>query len=88
MTETLEKLWDEYFAGICATIDTAQEKALLKKIVETHHMTNEQLTKDQMNALEKHMETVYELQGNMVKKAFFKGCEFALSFAVDVGFLK
>lgn len=48
MKELLENLWDEYFWGKCAVIDTDEEKRL-------------------------------------VKKAFFKGCEFAILFLLEAG---
>ena len=80
MTETLEKLWNEYFAEECALINTAEERVLVKKAVELRKTANELLTKEQSEAMEKHMEVLYEIQDFSVKKAFFKGCEFAISF--------
>lgn len=88
MTETLEKLWNEYFAESCTGIETEEEKALIKRVIETHQAVNMLLTKEQNDEMEKHMEVVYEMQGCFVKKAFFKGCEFALSFALEAGLLK
>ena len=80
MKETLEKLWNEYFAEECAIIDTAKERALAKKAVEIHKTANELLTEEQRVVVEKHIETLCEIQEAFVKKAFFKGGEFVASF--------
>lgn len=83
MKETLEKLWNEYFAEECALINTTEEKVLIKKAVALRKTANKLLTEDQSEAMEKYMEALYEIQGFSVKKAFFKGCEFAISFLVE-----
>ncbi len=88
MAGMIEKLWNEYFAESCSGIETAEEKAMIKRAIETLEAVNMLLTKEQNDALEKHMEVVYEMQGGFIKKAFFKGCEFALSFALETGALK
>ena len=88
MTETIEKLWNEYFAESCSGIETAEEKVLIKRVIETHKALHVLLTKEQNDTMETHMEAVYEMQGSFVKKAFMKGCEFALSFALEAGVLK
>lgn len=80
MKETLEKLWDEYFAEICSGIDTEAERALIKKVSEMNKKTKELLTSEQSDVMEAYIEAVYQMQGSFVKKAFFKGCEFAMSF--------
>ena len=50
MKETLEKLWDEYFACECAVINTEKEKALIKKAVGAQKAIDELLTKEQSEA--------------------------------------
>lgn len=76
----LSKLWEEYFAEECARIDTKEEKALMRTVTETQNAANELLTKEGKDAVQAHIEALYELHSRFVKKAFFKGCEFAVSF--------
>ncbi len=83
MQEILENLWSEYFAEKCAVIDTDEERVLIRKIDELHEKTKKTLTQEQNSALEKYIEALYENQGMFVKKAFFKGCEFAVSFLFE-----
>ena len=85
MNTTFEKLWNEYFAEECAKINTEEEKVLLKKTAELHEKANELLTKEQIPMIEKYIETLYELQSFFGKKAFFKGCEFTISFFLETG---
>ncbi|MBQ9802182.1 MAG: hypothetical protein IJW51_03835 [Clostridia bacterium] len=85
MKETLEKLWNEYFAEICALIHTKEEKELVKKAGEIHKTVDKLLTKEQSEAVEKYVEVLYEIQGFFVKKAFFNGCKFATSFLFEIG---
>ena len=87
MRETLEKLWDEYFAEECAVLRTEEERALVKKAAELQKTADASLTKEQSEVVQKHMEALYEMQGFFVKKAFFKGCEFATSFLLEVKIL-
>ena len=85
MDEILEKLWNEYFAGECATIETEKERELAKKVAEKHKTANALLTKEQGCAIEEYVDALYETQSSFVKKAFFKGCEFAASFFLETG---
>ena len=85
MKKLLEKLWVEYFAEECACIDTEEERRLIKKVAEMQNTINELLTKEQNEHIQNHTEALYEMQGLFVKKAFFKGCEFALSFFLEIG---
>ncbi len=80
MRETLDKLWNEYFAEDCMVIDTEEERALLKRIIEMQKSVNELLASEERCAIEKYIGVLYEMQSLSVKKVFFKGCEFALSF--------
>ncbi len=80
MQEILEKLWNEYFAEECAVMDTEEERVLIRRATEKQKTANELLTKEQSDVFEKYIEAVYEMQGFYSKKAFFKGCEFAISF--------
>lgn len=83
MKKTLEKLWNEYLFEECSVIDTEEEKALLKKAAELHHKANELLTSEQIAAVEKHIEALYKMQDFFAKKAFFKGCQLAVSFIFE-----
>ncbi len=85
MKETLEKLWNEYFAEECLMIDTDDERALVEKAAEMHEKANELLTKEQIDAIEKYIETLYDIQDFFGKKAFFRGCEFTTAFLFEVG---
>ena len=85
MKETLEKLWNEYFADECAVMNTEQERSLIKKAVQAQKTAYELLTKEQSEATQKYIEILYEMQGFFGKKAFFLGCEFATSFFLEAG---
>lgn len=83
MKNTLENLWNEYLIDKCAVIDTDEERNLTKKVVELHEKVNYLSDKDQKLAIEKYTDTLQELNALFVKKAFFKGCEFAVSFLLE-----
>lgn len=83
MKKTLEKLWREHFAEECATIDSEEERRLLKRAAETQKKASELLTKEQSDMIEKYIEILYEIQSSFGKKAFFKGCEFTTSFLFE-----
>ena len=85
MKDTLEKLWNKCFFEECATIDSNEERTLLKKASEIHEAANSLLTQMQREAVEKYVDALYEIQGFIVKKAFFKGCELAASFLLETG---
>ncbi len=85
MKETLEKLWDEYLSDECAVIDTDEERKLTKKTLELHEKVNGLLNKEQEEAVEKYVDVLCDMEALFVKKAFFKGCEFAVSFLLETG---
>ena len=85
MKETLETLWNDYFSEECSVLETEEEKALLKKALELHEKANKLLTKDQIEAVEKYVETIYDTQFAFGKKAFLRGCQFATSFLLEAG---
>ena len=84
MNEKLEKLWNEYLAEKCAEIDTEEERLLAKKAAKAHQIANDLLTDSQIDALEKYVDTLCDIQDAFVKKAFFKGCEFAITFLFEL----
>jgi hypothetical protein len=88
MKETLENLWYEYILDGCAKIDTDEEMDLTKKIVHLHARANALLNEDQQIAVKEYVDAVHDLEALFAKKAFFKGCEFAISFILESGDLK
>ena len=85
MRETLEKLWNEYLLDECAESDTDKERKLARKVAELHEEASALLTKEQEEAVEKYVSSLYESESLFTKKAFFKGCEFAVSFLLETG---
>ncbi len=69
----------------CSTIDTEEERELAKRAVKRHKAVSDLLTNEQNEAMDKYIEALCEMQGSFVKKAFFKGCEFATSFLYSIG---
>ena len=83
MKKTLGKLWDEYFSDECAAIDTDEERELAQKTLILHKEVIELLDEKQASAMEKYVDAVCDLDSLFVRKAFFKGCEFAVSFLLE-----
>ncbi len=79
----LEKLWNEYLSDECAAIDTEEERALIKVVAELHESANALLNKDQSEAVEECIDALCDIESLFAKKAFFKGCEFGVSFLLD-----
>lgn len=87
MKETLERLWNEYLLEKCSAINTDEERILTKKAGELHERADALLNKEQKDAVEKYIDALFDIETLFVKKAFFKGCEFAVSFILDGGSL-
>ena len=85
MKNAMNKLWDEYFNEECAVIDTDEERAILRTVIESEEAACASLTQEQRERVEEYAEAIYKGEGAHVKKAFFKGCEFAASFLVSLG---
>lgn len=85
MKETLEKLWNEYLLDECAAIDTDKERNLTKKTAQLHEKANALLDVQQKDAVQKYVDTLFDANALFVKKAFIKGCEFAVSFLLEAG---
>ena len=83
MKETLEKLWNDYLLNECAVMDTEEERMLTKQAVELHEKANALLTKEQQDATEKYVDVLCDIEAIFVKKAFLKGCQFAISFLLE-----
>ena len=88
MKETLEKLWNEYLLDECAVIDSDEERNLTQKTAELHEKANALLNREQKDAVEKYVDVLCDIEALFVKKAFLKGCEFAVSFLLEAGNLK
>ena len=85
MKETLERLWNEYLSDKCAVIDTDAERKLTKKTLELHQKATALLNREQEEAVEKYVDALCDLETLFAKKAFFQGCEFAISFLWEAG---
>lgn len=88
MKQTLEKLWNDYLLDECAVIDTDEERTLTKKAAELHENVNAFLNKEQQDTVEKYVDVLCDLEALFVKKAFCKGCEFAVSFLLEARNMK
>ena len=86
MKEILNNLWNEYFSEECISVNTNEEKELIKKLADIREKTNAKLNEEQKNAVEKCIEAVYDVESAYRKKSFFKGCEFAVSFLFELGY--
>ena len=85
MKNTLEKLWYEYLSDECAVIDTDDERALTKKAAQIHEKLDAQLDKAQKNTVEELIDSLCDVNALFTKKAFSKGCEFAICFLLESG---
>ena len=83
MKITLEKLWNEYLLEQCSAMDTDEERELTKKAVELHEQVTDFLTAEQEHAVEAYVDALCEINSLFAKKAFLKGCEFAVSFLLE-----
>ena len=84
MKTAMEKLWNDYFSEECGAIHTQEEKALIKKVDFMRQTATESLTHEQSEVMDKYVETLYEMQSIFLKKAFFYGCEFTMSFLLEI----
>ena len=60
----------------------------MKKTVELHEKANASLDKDQKEAVEKYVDALFDIDSLFMKKAFLKGCKFAVSFLLEAGNFK
>ena len=85
MKETLERLWKEYLSDQCAVVDTEEEQILAKKAAQLHEKATAFLKEEQKEAVEQYVDALYDMEAVLVKKAFFAGCEFGVSFLLETG---
>ncbi|MBQ8381111.1 MAG: hypothetical protein IJY18_04380 [Clostridia bacterium] len=83
MKKRLEKLWREYLAEDCSSVETEEERSLLRKTSELHRIATDLLTKEQSEAIEKYVDSLCDVQSFFLKKAFLKGCEFTSTFLCE-----
>ena len=88
MKQTLDKLWNEYLLEKSAVIDTDEERTLTRALAELHEKANDTLDEDQRTAVEKYVDALCDIDALFAKKAFCKGCEFAVSFLTEARNLK
>ena len=88
MKETLEKLWNDYLLNECAAMNTEEERALTRKAVTLRKKATASLSAEQKEAVDAYVNVLYCMESLFVKKAFFAGCEFSVSFLLEAGNLK
>ncbi|MBP3437332.1 MAG: hypothetical protein J6K61_05450 [Clostridia bacterium] len=85
MKETLEKIWNEYLLDKCGVMDTEEERSLTRRLAELHEKAKALLNEAQEEAVEQFVDALHDNEALFAKKAFFKGCEFAISFLLEAG---
>jgi len=83
MKKTLENLWEGYLLEECAAINTDEERELTRKTAELHEKANALLNKEQADSVEKYVDALCDVEAVFAKKAFLKGCEFAVAFLLE-----
>ena len=58
---------------------------LTRNAAELHEKANALLNDKQKETIEKYVDAVHAIEAFFTKKAFFKGCEFAVSFLLETG---
>ena len=87
MKETLEKLWNDYLVDECAVVDTNEERNIARKALDLHEKVSSLLNDEQRMAVEEYIDALCANDSFFAKKAFIKGCEFAVLFLREVGAL-
>ena len=83
MKKTTEKLWNDYLSDECSRIDTEEERNLLEASAKRYEKLTSLLTKEASELLEAYTDTIFEMNSILAKRAFSKGCEFAVSFLIE-----
>jgi len=86
MEKALEKLWYNYLLDECGVINTEEERLAVRKSAELHEKANLLLTDEQKDAVEKFVDALSNAEALFAKKAFIKGCAFAVSFLREARF--
>ena len=85
MKDVLNRVWHEYFSDECLRVDTDEERRLLGCAADASEELNRLLTAEDRRAVERYADAIYAMQDVLIKKAFFKGCEFAVTFVIEFG---
>ncbi len=88
MKKTLEKLGIDYLSDECAEIDTDEERFLTEELAKLHKKASASLNEGQREAVDQYVNALCDLEALFAKKAFFKGCEFSISFLLEAGDFK
>ncbi|MBQ7226138.1 MAG: hypothetical protein IJX02_06015 [Clostridia bacterium] len=83
MMKTIEQLWNEYLVDKCSAISTEEERMVAEKAARLHEKVSSMLSREQNEALDKCIASIYESEAFIARKAFLKGCEFAVSFILE-----
>ena len=71
MRDILEMLWNECLFDKCAAIETDNERNHTKRVGELYKTMEVLLDNEQMDAVEKYTEALYDAEAIFIKKAFF-----------------
>lgn len=83
MKNTIERIWTDYLLEKCSALETTEERILMEQASDLREKVNSMLNQEQLNAVEKYLDALNILDTLFVKKAFTKGCEFAVSFILE-----
>lgn len=81
MKKTLENLWNDYLMDECSTINTDEEREHTKDAAMLHEKLNDLLNEEQKEAVEKYVESLYEIQAFFCERRFIKGANFRFHFS-------
>ena len=51
-----------------------------------HEKATASIKKEQIDAIEEYIDTLFEIQSFFTERAFIKGCEFSACFFLEIGF--
>ena len=85
MKQTLWGLWHDYLIDECGKHETDEERKLTSAVCDLHEAASALLSKEQTAAVDAYVEALCELEALFARKAFCKGCEFAVSFLREAG---
>ena len=80
MKPHLEKLWNDYLVDECAILKTAEEKELAARLTQLREQLHALLSAEQRAAVEQYLDALCDLDALFARKAFVRGCEFAVAF--------
>ena len=87
MKEIIEKLWNEYLMEECAESISSEENELWEQNGKFRETLYTMLPDEQKVNIDNYIEAFCNIQEKCIKKAFFMGCKFTLSFVSEVEIL-